>query len=185
MPEIQQFPSPVLLHSARIAFIPGSDRDTAEVRFAVDGKSVGTDSIKLPDSLNGRVENIRAFPVQLSIGQLVQISVAESGVISTCMIESSALSEYKIIKELTEGQITFTGNCTVDFYFDGVKIGDSRLFSNSGYKTEKFYFPSGSRGYIFQWRQVDNDDDSQRGYVASVDLDIQLGDTEPSKVQAG
>jgi len=185
MPEVQQYPSPVVVNAARIGYIPGEDGDTASIRFSVDGRNSGYDIISLGGSKAGRLEMIRAFPNIASTGQLVQVSTDGKGTISTCIVESIPLSDYRILKELTEGQITFKGNCTLQFYFDGTKLGTNRLFTNNTLKTQKFYFPSGSRGYVFQWKQVDNSDGSQRGYVSSVDIDIQLGDTEAPRVAAG
>ena len=71
---------------------------------------------------------------------------------------------------------------TIDMYFDGTKLGSSRFFSSTGWKTEKFYMPSGSRGYIFQWKQIDNTNNNPRGYVGSFETDISISDVETPAV---
>ena len=67
-------------------------------------------------------------------------------------------------------------------YFDGVLLGTNRIFSSPFWKTEKFYLPSGSRGYIFQWRQINNADLEPRGYIGSLETDLLMGDTETPSV---
>jgi hypothetical protein len=66
-------------------------------------------------------------------------------------------------------------------YFDGSILGTSRIFSSPYWKTEKFYLPSGSRGYIFQWKQINNVAEP-RGYVGSLETDLLMGDTETPQV---
>jgi hypothetical protein len=46
----------------------------------------------------------------------------------------------------------------------------------------EYYLPSGSRGYIFQWRQINNADLEPRGYIGSLETDLLMGDTETPSV---
>jgi len=103
----------------------------------------------------------------------------------TCNIVAAPRASHRVVKELSEGQITYKGEVTIEMYFDGALLGASRIFSSPYWKTEKFYLPSGSRGYIFQWKQIDNASSEPRGYVGSLDTDLSLGDTEAPEVPVG
>ena len=101
------------------------------------------------------------------------------------MLKLQALKTTKVGRNLiikSRNTITYKNVVTLQFYFDGVKLGDDRRFFSSTWKTEKFYLPSGSRGYIFQWKQVENADLSPRGYVASLETDILPQDIEQPRV---
>ena len=99
-----------------------------------------------------------------------------------CEIISAPVAAHKVVKELSEAQITYKDTVTLQFYFDGVKIGSDRIFTSATWRTQKFYLPSGSRVYIFQWKQIENSDGSPRGYVGSFETDIQLQDIEQPQV---
>ena len=99
-----------------------------------------------------------------------------------CEIMAAPVDAHKVVKELSEAQVTYKDTVTLQFYFDGVKVGGDRIFTSTTWKTEKFYLPSGSRGYIFQWKQIENADLSPRGYVGSLETDIQLQDIEQPRV---
>ena len=71
------------------------------------------------------------------------------------------VAHYRGIRAVAEGQITYIGDLQVQFYMDGRKLGSPYQFDEQTYTsglpkyvTEKFYFPSGSVGHIFQWEQI-------------------------------
>ena len=185
MPEFQQFPAPVIVQSAYLGVIP--DKETTELRilFAVDGVQAGEDVIKIESEGIQKLKMIRAFPNVNKVGQVVQVSPAGGCEISTCEIIADPLGSFKIVKEVAEVQCSYKGTVTLQMYFDGVQLGTDKTLTSTDWKTEKFYLPSGSRGYVFQWKQVDNADGSLRGYVASVDTDLALADLESPRVPVG
>ena len=186
MPDFQQYPEPMVFHQALVGVIPGGTGVGLKFNFAVDGEHAGTEEIN-GDGLTktGKLLPLRIFPDPSQAGSLLQVSIIEGCEMVTCEILAAPIASHKIIKELSEAQITYKGEVTVEFYFDGELLGTSRIFSSSYWKTEKFYLPSGSRGYIFQWKQIDNVSLEPRGYVGSLDTDLILGDTEAPQVPVG
>ena len=186
MPDFKQYPEPMVFHQALVGVIPGGTGVGLKFNFAVDGEHAGTEEIN-GDGLTktGKLLPLRIFPDPSQAGSLLQVSIIEGCEMVTCEILAAPIASHKIIKELSEAQITYKGEVTVEFYFDGELLGTSRIFSSSYWKTEKFYLPSGSRGYIFQWKQIDNVSLEPRGYVGSLDTDLILGDTESPQVPAG
>jgi len=186
MPDFQQYPEPMVFHQALVGVIPGGTGVGLKFNFAVDGEHAGTEEIN-GDGLTktGKLLPLRIFPNPSQAGSLLQVSIIEGCEMVTCQIMAAPIASHKIIKELSEAQITYKGEVTVEFYFDGELLGTNRIFSSSYWKTEKFYLPSGSRGYIFQWKQIDNVSLEPRGYVGSLDTDLILGDTEAPQVPVG
>ena len=186
MPDFKQYPEPMVFHQALVGVIPGGTGVGLKFNFAVDGEHAGTEEIN-GDGLTktGKLLPLRIFPDPSQAGSLLQVSIIEGCEMVTCEILAAPIASHKIIKELSEAQITYKGEVTVEFYFDGELLGTSRIFSSSYWKTEKFYLPSGSRGYIFQWKQIDNVSLEPRGYVGSLDTDLILGDTEAPQVPVG
>ena len=186
MPDCKQYPEPMVFHQALVGVIPGGTGVGLKFNFAVDGEHAGTEEIN-GDGLTktGKLLPLRIFPDPSQAGSLLQVSIIEGCEMVTCEILAAPIASHKIIKELSEAQITYKGEVTVEFYFDGELLGTSRIFSSSYWKTEKFYLPSGSRGYIFQWKQIDNVSGEPRGYVGSLDTDLLLGDTEAPQVPVG
>ena len=183
MPDFQQFNAPVVLHQAIIDVVPKATNGNMQFNFAVDGVHAGDDTIVGEGlSVKGKLLPLRIFPNPSQAGSLVQIAAIEGGEMVRCDIISAPVGQHRSVKELSEAQITYKGTITLQFYFDGVKVGSDRIFTSDGWKTEKFYMPAGSRGYIFQWRQVENADDTPRGYVASLETDILPLDTEQPRV---
>ena len=183
MPDFQQFNEPVVLHHALIDAVPSDNDADMQFNFAVDGDHAGDDSISGAGlAVKGKLLPLRIFPDPSQAGSLVQVSVVKGCDMVRCDIISAPVGAHKSVKELSEGQITYKDTVTLQFYFDGTKAGNDRIFDSTTWKTEKFYLPSGSRGYIFQWRQVDNADLSPRGYVASLETDILPQDIEQPRV---
>ncbi len=185
MPEYQQYPAPVLIQSAYLGLIPDENSTEVRILFALDGVQVGEDVISLNADSKTKLKMIRAFPDMNKVGQVVQVSPAVGCEISSCEILADPLASFKIVKEVAEVQCSYKGTVTIQIFFDGIQLGSDKLLDSTDWKTEKFYLPSGSRGYVFQWKQIDNADGSDRGYVASVDTDIALADLESPKVQVG
>lgn len=183
MPDFQQYPEPMVFHQALVGVIPNTTDVSLKFNFAVDGEHVGTDIINgVGLTKKGKLLPLRIFPLPSQAGSLVQVSTTKGCEMVRCDIISAPVSEHKVVKELAEVQITYKDTVTLQFYFDGVKVGGDRTFTSTTWKTEKFYLPSGSRGYIFQWKQIDNADESPRGYVGSLETDIQLQDLEQPRV---
>jgi len=186
MPDFQQYPEPMVFHQALVSVIPSSTDANLKFSFATDGEHAGTEEINGGGLTKiGKLLPLRIFPDPSQAGSLLQISITEGCEMVTCNIVAAPVASHRVIKELSEAQITYKGEVTVEFYFDGELLGTSRIFSSSYWKTEKFYLPSGSRGYIFQWKQIDNVSLEPRGYVGSLDTDLILGDTESPQVPAG
>ena len=183
MPDFQQFTAPVVLHQALIDAVPSETDGDMQFNFAVDGNHAGSDSISGAGfAVKGKLLPLRIFPLPAQAGSLVQVAAIKGCEMVRCEIMSAPVAAHKVVKELAEAQITYKGTITLQFYFDGVKIGNDRIFTSATWKTEKFYLPSGSRGYIFQWKQVENADLSPRGYVGSLETDILPLDIEQPRV---
>ena len=183
MPDFQQFNEPVILHHALIDAVPSGSNGIMRFNFAVDGSHAGDDNINGSGlSVKGKLLPLRIFPDPSQAGSLVQVAAMDGCQMVRCDIISAPVAAHRVVKELSEGQITYKNVVTLQFYFDGVKLGGDRRFFSSTWKTEKFYLPSGSRGYIFQWRQIENADLSPRGYVGSLETDIQPQDIEQPRV---
>ncbi len=183
MPDFQQFNEPVVLHHALIDAVPSDNDADMQFNFAVDGDHAGNDSISGAGlTVKGKLLPLRIFPDPSQAGSLVQVSVVKGCDMVRCDIISAPVGAHKSVKELSEGQITYKDTVTLQFYFDGTKAGNDRIFDSTTWKTEKFYLPSGSRGYIFQWKQIENADLSPRGYVGSFETDIQPQDIEQPRV---
>jgi hypothetical protein len=183
MPDFQQFNAPVILHHALIDAVPKTTNGDMDFNFAVDGSHAGNDSISgLGYTVRGKLLALRIFPNPSQAGSLVQVASTKGCEMVRCDIISAPVGAHKVVKELSEAQITYKNTVTLQFYFDGTKLGNDRIFTSTTWKTEKFYLPSGSRGYIFQWRQIDNTDLSPRGYIGSLETDIQPQDIEQPRV---
>jgi len=183
MPDFQQFTAPVVLHHALIDAVPKTTNGDMDFNFAVDGVHAGNDSINGTGlTVRGKLLPLRIFPLPVQAGSLVQVATTKGCEMVRCEIMSAPVAAHKVVKELSEAQITYKDTVTLQFYFDGVKIGSDRIFTSTTWKTQKFYLPSGSRGYIFQWKQIENADLSPRGYVGSLETDIQLQDIEQPQV---
>ena len=183
MPDFQQYPTPMVFHQALVGVVPDVSDNDLLFNFAVDGVHAGTENVTgsgLAEA--GRVLPLRIFPDPSQAGTLIQISIEDGCEMVRCDIVAAPVDSHRVIKELSEAQITYKGDVTLEFYFDGSMIGLSRFFSTTEWKTEKFYMPSGSRGYIFQWKQIENTNQNPRGYVGSFETDIKLGDVETPAV---
>tara|TARA_R100001443_G_scaffold18477_1_gene29432 strand:+ start:37 stop:594 length:558 start_codon:yes stop_codon:yes gene_type:complete len=183
MPDFQQYPEPMVFHQALVGVVPKSNNVNLEFSFAADGEHAGIETINgIGLTKTGKLLPLRVFPDPSQAGSLLQLSANEGCEIVTCEIVAAPVSSHRIVKELSEAQITYKGEITIQMYFDGVLLGKSRNFSSTGWKTEKFYLPSGSRGYIFQWKQIENVNLNPRGYVGSLETDLLIGDRETPQV---
>tara|TARA_B100000131_G_scaffold237546_1_gene229657 strand:- start:128 stop:685 length:558 start_codon:yes stop_codon:yes gene_type:complete len=185
MAEVLYAPSVSLLHHAAVTVIPDSpDRQNISFNFAVDGMPGGKETISTTFG-SSLMKRYRLFPSPHVIGQVFQVSMLEGGTLSQCEIVVVPVAAYTSVREISEIQMTYEGVVTLDFYFDGTKIGSSREFSSDKYKTEKFYMPSGTRGNLFQYKQVDNTNGEERGYISYMSTDVIKADVEePSVAQA-
>ena len=185
MAEVLYAPSVSLFHHAAVTVIPESEK-TKIVSFnlTVDGLAAGSE--KLATTFGKNIMNrYRIFPKHSSIGQVFQVSMLQGGTLSQCEIVAVPVASYTSVREISEIQMTYKGEVTLDFYFDGTKVGDSRLFNSDKYKTEKFYMPSGTRGNLFQYKQIDNSSGGERGYISYMSTDVMKADVEePSVAQA-
>jgi hypothetical protein len=183
MPDFQQYPEPMVFHQALVSVIPSGTDVNLKFSFAIDGEHAGTEEISGGGLTKvGKILPLRVFPDPSQAGSLLQLSIVEGCEMVTCNIVAAPVAFHKVVKELSEAQITYKGEVTIELYFDGILLGTSRLFNSSYWKTEKFYLPSGSRGYIFQWRQIDNVGGEPRGYVGSLETDLLMGDKETPAV---
>ena len=183
MPDFQQYSQPMVFHQCLVNVIPDSTDKDIRFLFSVDGEHAGEDQIaKIGLAKQGKILPLRIFPNPSQVGSLLQVSIDHGCEMASCEIVAAPVASHKIVKELSEAQITYKGEVTVQMYFDGVLLGTSRTFSSTTWKTEKFYMPSGSRGYIFQWKQIDNTNAEPRGYIGSFETDLLLGDMETPAV---
>ena len=182
MPDFQQYPEPMVFHQALIGVLPSDTDVSLKFNFATDGEHAGTEEVNgVGLTKTGKLLPLRIFPNPSQAGSLLQLSIIEGCEMVTCNIVAAPVSSHRVVKELSEAQITYKGEVTIEMYFDGSILGTSRIFSSSYWKTEKFYLPSGSRGYIFQWKQINNVAEP-RGYVGSLETDLLMGDTETPQV---
>ncbi len=183
MPEFQQYPEPMVFHQALISVIPKTTDGNLEFSFATDGEHSGTEIINGAGlTTKGKLLPLRVFPNPSQAGSLLQLSIDDGCEMVRCDIVAAPIASHRVVKELSEAQITYKGEVTIEMYFDGNLLGKSRLFSSTDWKTEKFYLPAGSRGYIFQWRQINNVSLNPRGYVGSLETDLLIGDRETPEV---
>ena len=183
MPDFQQYPEPMVFHQALVSVIPKETGNDLNFNFAVDGVHAGKEQVNGTElAVAGKILPLRIFPDPSQVGSLLQLSVDGGCEMVTCNIVAAPVSSHRIVKEISEAQITYKNKVTIQMYFDGILLGASRVFSSPFWKTEKFYLPSGSRGYIFQWRQIDNAELEPRGYVGSLETDLLMGDTETPSV---
>ena len=183
MPDFQQYREPMVFHQALVGVIPSSTDVNLKFNFAIDGEHAGTEEINGSGlTKTGKLLPLRIFPLPAQAGSLVQVATTKGCEMVRCEIMSAPVAVHKVVKELSEAQITYKDTVTLQFYFDGVKIGGDRIFTSTTWKTEKFYLPSGSRGYIFQWKQIENTDLNPRGFVGSFETDIIVSDTETPTV---
>ena len=182
MPDFQQYPEPMVFHQALIGVIPSDTGVDLKFNFAADGEHAGTEEVNgVGLTKTGKLLPLRIFPNPSQAGSLLQLSIIEGCEMVTCNIVAAPVASHRVVKELSEAQITYKGEVTIEMYFDGSILGTSRIFSSPYWKTEKFYLPSGSRGYIFQWKQINNVAEP-RGYVGSLETDLLMGDTETPQV---
>ena len=182
MPDFQQYPEPMVFHQALIGVIPGGTDVDLKFNFVTDGEHAGTEEINGGGlTKTGKLLPLRVFPNPSQAGSLLQLSIIEGCEMVTCNIVAAPVASHRVVKELSEAQITYKGEVTIEMYFDGALLGTSRIFSSPYWKTEKFYLPSESRGYIFQWKQINNVAEP-RGYVGSLETDLLMGDTETPQV---
>lgn len=184
MPEVSYTPNVAVFHQAVVTVIPEiSSRDGSLVfQMAVDGEPAGQDVIAT-DFSEGIMKSFRVYPSPYKMGQVFQVSLISGGTISQCEIVTVPMGSYTNTREVGEIQMSYKGNVTLQFYFDGTKLGNDRVFTGTDtFKTDKFYLPSGSRGNVFQYKQVDNADGTNRGYITFMSTDVIAPDTEEPSV---
>ena len=132
MPDFQQFNEPVVLHHALIDAVPNDNDADMQFNFAVDGDHAGNDSISGAGlTVKGKLLPLRIFPDPSQAGSLVQVSVVKGCDMVRCDIISAPVGAHKSVKELSEGQITYKDTVTLQFYFDGTKAGNDRIFDST------------------------------------------------------
>ena len=183
MPDFQQYPEPMVFHHALLSVIPSNTDVNLRFNFAVDGENAGTEKVNGEGlTKTGKLLPLRVFPNPSQAGSLLQLSIVDGCEMVACNIVAAPVASHRVVKELSEAQITYKGEVTIEMYFDGALLGASRIFSSPYWKTEKFYLPSGSRGYVFQWKQINNVSTEPRGYIGSLETDLLMGDTETPQV---
>ena len=137
MPDFKQFTAPVVLHHALIDAVPKTTDGDLRFNFAVDGNHAGDDSISGAGfTVKGKLLPLRIFPLPAQAGSLVQVAVTKGCEMVRCEIMAAPVAAHKVVKELAEAQITYKDTITLQFYFDGVKIGSDRIFTSTTWKTE-------------------------------------------------
>lgn len=81
---------------------------------------------------------------------------------------------YRGIRTHAEFQITYRGSVELQWYLDGVAIDKVYNLTSTATKTEKLYFPSGTVGYVLQYRVLN----PTAGKVFVVETDRTLSDLE-------
>ena len=126
-------------------------------------------------------------PLSFGYAPHVFNNTADAGDIVSAKPVALPVAHYRGIRAVAEGQITYIGDLQVQFYMDGRELGNPYQFDEQTYTsglpkyvTEKFYFPSGSVGHIFQWEQV-----SGEGNIAMLETDASMasGPEEPQTVE--
>ena len=82
---------------------------------------------------------------------------------------------YRGIRSHAEFQITYSGDVTLQWYLDGVALGDPYVLpTTSSTTTEKLYFQAGAVGHVLQYRVLN----PTAGRVYVVETDVTLSDLE-------
>jgi len=148
-----------------------------------DGDGVETDKKRVQLTTQKEIETKKVYFDPMSYGRMPHVlnDSNDAGDIVKWRPVALPARFYSSLKAVTEGQITYRGDCNVCFYFDGDKIGDQYLFKgksnqygNQIYSTERFYFDENSGGRVFQYEQIDGDGD-----IISVETDAHPLDYEP------
>tara|TARA_Y100001963_G_C6694876_1_gene406495 strand:+ start:311 stop:1105 length:795 start_codon:yes stop_codon:yes gene_type:complete len=125
----------------------------------------------------------------LSFGYVPHVfnATSDAGDIISAKPVTLPVAHYRGVRAVAEGQITYIGDLQVQFYMDGRELGGPYQFNEQTYSTglpkyvtEKFYFPAGSIGHIFQWEQI-----SGTGNIAMLETDASMasGPEEPQTVE--
>jgi len=81
---------------------------------------------------------------------------------------------YRGIRTHAEFQITYKGDVDIEWYLDGISIGNYN-FNSTNTVTEKAYFQSGTIGHVLQYIHL-NPEDGGKIYI--VETDVTLADLE-------
>lgn len=175
---IEAFSQQQLYHYYELGF-RGSD--TLRPQVYVDGTQkdlLYTDATKKETATNQAIETMRIYFDALSYGFVPHIhnttSTTNDAEILWAIPRALPPRYYRGIRTHAEFQITFKGSVEIQWYLDGTAHGSSYSFSSSDTKTEKRYFPSGTVGFILQYRILN----PAEGKVYVVETDITLSDIE-------
>ena len=129
-------------------------------------------------------ETVKVYLPALSYGRLPHVlnDKSDAGNILGWNPIALPVRFYKTLEGVSECQITYKGDVFVDFYIDGVKLGDTYQFDEqfddtgtSIYAVESFLLPENSGGYVFQYIQISGDGD-----IISVETDAHQLDLQPA-----
>ena len=129
-------------------------------------------------------ETVKVYLPALSYGRLPHVlnDKSDAGNVLSWNPVALPVKFYKTLEGVSECQITYKGDVFVDFYIDGVKLGDTYQFDEqfddtgtSIYAVESFLLPENSGGYVFQYIQI-----SGGGDIISVETDAHQLDLQPA-----
>ena len=149
-----------------------------------DGDDSSASTSKKPLTTSKIQETVKVYLPALSYGRLPHVlnDKSDAGNILGWNPIALPVRFYKTLEGVSECQITYKGDVFVDFYIDGVKLGDTYQFDEqfddtgtSIYAVESFLLPENSGGYVFQYIQISGDGD-----IISVETDAHQLDLQPA-----
>lgn len=163
---------------------------TVNVSLYVDedlklGDGDGQDSTKSKKTLvaSRNQETTKVYLPPLSYGRVPHVlnDTSDQGEIIRWTPVVLPARFYSTLAGVGEGKITFRGECFVDFFLDGERIGEGYHFVSEkdrngefAYSSQVFYFNENTSGRVFQYEQT-----SGEGDILLVETDAHPVDVEP------
>ena len=157
-----------------------------EVLHVGDGDDASAATDKKTLTTTKAQETTKVYLPALSYGRVPHVvnDTSDTGDIIKWTPVALPARFYKTLEGVSEGQITYKGNCFVCFYMDGEKIGTEYQFDDvkddsgvSKYVSEKFYIEGGAIGNVFQYYQLSGDGD-----IVALETDAHRVDREEPTV---
>lgn len=128
---------------------------------------------------SSQVDTVRLYFNKLAYGFLPHIHNAQAAATDGEILWARPVALpprfYRGIRSHAEFQITYSGDVTIQWYLDGVPLGDPYVLPTvTTTTTEKMYFQAGTIGHVLQYRVTN----PTAGRVYVVETDVTLSDLE-------
>ena len=169
---VEQFSQMSLYHYYEL----GYRGDNAQVEIYLDQKPQAQ-IVTLPNAAT--IDTARVYFDPLSYGYVPHIHDISTSTFTGEILWARPVALpprfYRGIRSHAEFQITYSGDVTLQWYLDGVPLGDPYVLPTvSSTTTEKLYFPAGTIGHVLQYRVTN----PTAGRVYVVETDVTLSDLE-------